>query len=815
MKQMSPAQTTRDEAAVVDATTAAGYTFTAVAEPFACEIAQDGAAPIWRLTDLRWRDEHGRWQRPAAWQVVEQGPDGALRQAQDGALRHAQDDGFTLHGIGADGALAVILRGLADGPDFRLEIETTATVVDATTAASWLAADLDARPDEHFLGLGERFDRVDQRGQVVDLQVVNGASGGLTYKPVPFYISSAGYGLLIDTGARTILRLATPDDPAVVSIRCNAAAVSLRVIAGATPAEILARYTALAGRPSRPPMWVFGPWKSRDWMQETEATAREDADEGRRHGLAGTVKLIDAAWQAYYQSFTFHPERFPHPAEMIRHIRSQGYRLVLWVAPWIVKDAEPSETYQECARRGLFIRRPDGQPYVHRLANSPTFVGSCLDFTNPETVAWWQAHIRRLAQMGVDGFKTDFGEQIPEDAVVNATVVASTVVASTVVASTVVASTVVASTTFADGRTGRELHNIYPRLYNQATAEALAQETTPDRSGGILLARSAWHGSQPFSAFFAGDQSSDFGPATGLPSVIVAGQNAGLSGFPFWACDIGGYFGVPTDEVFVRWAQFGAFCPIMQIHGTGCREPWRFSPATLATYRRYAQLRMDLLPYVYTLAQQAVETGLPLLRALPLAFPDDPGVWDDVAAHEYCFGAQLLVAPVYYGLDRFRHLYLPAGGWRDFWTGEWRAGGRTHRIPADLETIPVHARAGAIIPWLDPSADTCVPAEDMAIRQAGNDLRLALYPGADGCFTLYDGTRFTWHEQAAALLIEGSPIERQVSARLVGRQGVVRQVRDADGAPVAWTTADLAGQPVDARITAGAGGSYRIQWEWT
>lgn len=511
-------------------------------------------------------------------------------------------------------------------------------------------------------------------------------------------------------------------------------------------------------------------------MQENQATALEDVREGRRLALAGTVKLVDAAWEPYYNSFTFDPQRFPDPEGFIREVRALGYRLVLWISPWLVWDADPSPAYRFCAEHGLLIRRADGSPYVHRLANSPTFVGSCLDFTNPATVAWWQGHLRRLIRMGVDGFKTDFGEQVPLDAI------------------------------FHDGRTGATWHNAYPRLYNQVTSEALAAETH-----GVLLARSAWHGSQPYSAIWAGDQSSDFGPATGLPSVIIAGQNAGLSGFPFWASDIGGYFGTPSDEVFVRWTQFGAFSPIMQIHGTGCREPWRFSAETLAIYRRYAQIHMDLLPYVYSSARRAVETGIPIMRALALEHPDDEGAWGDLAEHEYCFGDHLLVAPVYYGRDRFRHLYVPRGLWRDFWTGEPVEGGRVHRVPAPLDTIPVLARAGALVPWLDPSADTCLLAEDPTIRQAGPHLRLAIYPGADGAFELYDSTRFVWDDAAAALTIAGSPVPRSVAANVIGRPGVVRDACGPAGA-LAWETTDLAGRRADARIALAGAEAYQIRW---
>ena len=615
-----------------------------------------------------------------------------------------------------------------NGEQIRIELDCDHGQVE------WVAVELLAQAEEHYMGFGERFDSIDQRGKEIDLWVEDGALAGLTYIPIPFYTSTAGYGIHIDTDYRCIVRAATRDDPSVVSIRHAAPFLNMTLLTGETPKEILTQYTAIAGRPEVPPDWVFGPWKSRDWQTADQNGIMEDIEQQLVLDLPATVKIVDARWENAYHTFEFDPQKFPDPHQMIKDIHQHGGRLVLWVSPWMAVDNEndPNDYFYDSVKQGYLVKNAAGEVYISQMGLNPMLIGSCIDFTNPEAVAWWQEKIHSLAKMGVSGFNTDFGEQIPEDAV------------------------------FYDGRTGREMHNVYPRLYNQLTFEAM-QVDQP----GMLLARAGWHGCQGLSSIWAGDQTSDFSLFTGMRSAMIAGVTAGLSGFPYWSCDIGGYFGTPSDEVYMRWVQLGAFSPIMMVHGAGMREPWNFSEQTLSVYRRYAQLHTDLFPYIHAYAWHASRTGIPIMRAMALEFPDDPGIWDELTEYQYSFGGELLVAPVYYGFSRTRPVYLPEGLWCDYWSGDLQKGGHVVNCRAMVDQIPIFVKAGAIIPYLDPSPQTLIPTSLPGVTQASDDLRVDIYPGADGKFELSDSTLFIWEDSSREFSIANSPVNRQVSVRLV------------------------------------------------
>ena len=559
---------------------------------------------------------------------------------------------------------------------------------------SSFASEWEIKEDDHFYGFGERFGKLDKRGEKVDLWVENGSYPGSTYKPIPFFMTPRGYGIMIDTNSRCICNMGTAEEEKKYSLINMDSQLEFNFIYGPKMKDILDKYLEIVGKPYSPQKYFFGPWKSRDWKIENQDTVYEDLNIQRELDISGTIKLIDAGWETEYHTFKFDENKYPEYKKMIKDADDKGYKIVLWISPWIMKG---TEAFQEAKMKGFFIKNKDGSAYVNQLGNSPTLRGSVLDFTNPKVIQWWKNNLREVMELGIVGFKTDFGEQVPGDAV------------------------------FDNGKSGKEMHNIFPEIYNRITWEVVKEKD------GILFARSAWHGSQQYPAIWAGDQSPGFAPWSGLPSVINAGLSAGMSGFPYWASDIGGYFGKPAKEVFVRWAQFGAFSPIMQIHGKGEHDPWNFDSETMIIYKNYAQLHTRLLSYIDKYSKRAAQTGEPIMKALPFAFQDDKNVHQlDWAKRQYLFGEEILVAPFYYGGD-FRKVYLPKGKWIDWWTGKEYTGQQLIEYTAPLKIIPLFIKKGSIIPLLPDGIETILPAKSKSINNQADKITYEVYPGNESC----------------------------------------------------------------------------------
>jgi len=546
-----------------------------------------------------------------------------------------------------------------------------------------------------YFGLGERFDALDHAHTVVkNLSTDNdGVKGSSTYKPIPFFMSTTGYGLWLDTaGEATFDMNATNRDELIV----DATVARLRIVLFTGPEfpGILDRFTALAGRAVLPPYWAFAPWKGCDYYQN-DAQVKEDVDRNRALGLPASVILIDSPWAATYNDYKFNPKQFADAPAMVKHIHDQGYKLVLWHTPWINSKSDPpkeagfegkipplAENYAEAAVQGLFVKNRDGAPYVARWWKGE---GSLIDFTNPKAKSWWQDQVRQAIAAGADGFKDDDAE-----------------------------GNFLGDVKFADGTDPRLMRNRYAVLYNNAMEELVQKDL---KGNGVLFARSATVGANGIGFLWGGDNEASFSPLNGLPTVVTAGLGAGLSGMPLWTADLGGYeatASTPDAQLLMRWTEYAAFSPTMEVMSTANIGPWDFDRKAggrqaLDVYRKYAVLHMSLFPYRYRAAQQAADTGMPILRALVLQYQNDPRA--RTAKDEYLFGPDLLVAPV---LDEAtaRPVYLPAGDWVNYWTGAVDKGNRVVLADAPLETIPLWVRAGAVLPKIPEDVMTLVPQSE-------------------------------------------------------------------------------------------------------
>lgn len=517
---------------------------------------------------------------------------------------------------------------------------------------------------------------LNRRGEVVELFV----------RPTialyaPFYQSSAGYGLYVagttpggfDVGA---------SDPDVLRFRFQTGTTpesrSLRyyLFAGPSHATILDEYTALSGRPFLPPEWAFRHWRYRDELPvaeparvdgvEINAAVADDLLMYEAHDIPPGVYLIDRPWSpgAFgFHRFTWDEARLPNAGDMLSILRDRGFRVVAWTAAWAVGDA-PGDNGAEAVAAGFLA------PGSDRI----------IDLTNRAAWDWWkEKHVEFSRRWDIAGWKLDRGEEfIPSEP----------------------------TDVWADGRTGPDVHNAYVVLQLQLMHEAMREARGEDF---VVIARAAYAGAQQYGIFWGGDTagSTSFGtgPGTdlGLRSAIISLQRAGFTGFPIWGSDTGGYYQFKDREVFARWLQFSAFCPIMEIGGQGTHAPWdmptepRFDTEMIDIYRRYVRLHHDLIPYTVKHARIAAETGLPVARALAFDFPDDRQVldrWD-----QFMYGDDILVAPVWRSGQRSREVYLPEGRWEDFWDRDHAfEGPTTITVEAPLDKIPVFVRAGADVP---------------------------------------------------------------------------------------------------------------------
>ncbi|GHJ50147.1 alpha-xylosidase [Catellatospora sp. TT07R-123] len=519
--------------------------------------------------------------------------------------------------------------------------------------------------DEVLTGTGERFTALNLRGQRPVMWNFDafGSESDRAYKNVPFYQSSRGYGLVVDSGlpveydfgaaTGSVTQLLVPDD-----------ALDYYVLAGPTPAAVLDRFDALTCRPQCPPKWAFGSWISSGFCRDSQEQVLARAATIRAHGIPCDVLHLDTYWQpdGRWSELRWDPETFPDPEGMLATLHEQGFRVCVWMNPYL---SHHSDRFTEAAERGFLLRRADGEVYVADSWHGSFPPGGIVDFTNPEAVAWFQDLLRPIARQGVDVFKTDFAEGVPADAVAH------------------------------NGMTGTELHNVYSLLYNDAVM-AVTREV---HGHGMVWARSSYLGGQRHAAQWGGDTMCSY-PA--LASSLNGGLAHGMSGVPYWSHDSGGFCGTPSDDLYLRWAQFGALSPLLRFHGTTTREPWRF-PAVEAATIEALKLRYRLLPYLYSAALRAQATGEPIMRALAVDSPADPASWR--AEHQYRLGADLLVAPMISETQR-RDVYLPpsgSGGWVCWWTGEVYPDTTTMAVAPALDRVPLYVRRHALIPTTDPA----------------------------------------------------------------------------------------------------------------
>ncbi len=525
---------------------------------------------------------------------------------------------------------------------------------------TWVHQQLSIEPGERVYGFGERFGAFTKNGQSIDTwNADGGTSSEQAYKSVPFYLTSRGYGVFVDSPDAVSFEVGSEVNSRV-QFSVPGETLDYYVIAGPEPKDVLRRYTALTGRPARVPAWSFGLWLTTSFTAAyDEQSVSEFVDGMAERALPLSVFHFDCFWMREYQwtDFTWDPRAFPDPAGQLARLHERGLRVSVWINPYI---AQRSGLFAEAAEKGYLLSTVEGGVWQWDMWQAGMGI---VDFTNPEAREWYAGHLRRLARQGVDSFKTDFGERIPTEGV-----------------------------RWHDGSDPQRMHNYYPQLYNEVVFGVLEQERGVGEA--VLYARSATAGGQQFPVHWGGDNDSTL---LSMAETLRGGLSLAMSGFGYWSHDIGGFEGTPDAGVFKRWLAFGLLSSHSRLHGSGTvRVPWAFDDEAVEVTRRFTTLKLRLMPYLARIAEEAHAEGIPMMRPLVLEFPHDRSTHD--ADVQYLLGDSLLVAPVFTA-DGSVEYYLPEGEWTSLLSGDVADGRRWVRERHGYDSVPLRVRPGTVLPW--------------------------------------------------------------------------------------------------------------------
>lgn len=569
---------------------------------------------------------------------------------------------------------------------------------------------------ELVYGLGERFSAFVKNGQSVDIwNEDGGTSTEQSYKNIPFYLSNKGYGVFVNHPEKVSFEVATE---MVTKVEFSVPGESLDyfLINGPTMKEVLMRYTDITGKPALPAPWTFGLWLSTSFTTNyDEKTVNSFVDGMIERGIPLSVFHFDCFWMKdfHWCDFTWDERVFPDPEGMLKRLKEKGLKICVWINSYVGQE---SSLFEEGVKGGYFLKRANGNVWQWDMWQPGLAI---VDFTNPAACEWYGKKLEALLDMGVDCFKTDFGERIPTDCV------------------------------YYDGSDPVKMHNYYTYMYNKTVHDVIAKKKGEKEA--ILFARSATAGGQKFPVHWGGDCWSDY---ESMEESLRGGLSLTSSGFGFWSHDIGGFESTSTPDVYKRWCAFGLLSTHSRLHGsTSYRVPWAYDEESVDVVRYFAKLKARLMPYLYRNAIETAKTGVPMMRSMVLEFTEDRNC--AYLASQYMLGDSLLVAPIF-NEDGIAEYYLPEGRWTSLLSGDVKEGGRWYKEKHGYLSIPLYVREGSIV--------AMGARDDNAVYDYADGTTFQVYALVDGCeaqTTVYD----TENREAvkAAVTHCGSGYEIQVS----------------------------------------------------